>query len=135
MMDFSGKIDLETFIVEDNATDRRFPRDSLQSLSPSMIIQEATEGIGGLQRVDALRPELVFMDIRLSGESGLQPTHTIEANYPDTKVILLTAYNVPEYPEAATRCGASYFPAKDDLNLGQVETLVKSVLSGMNKPY
>ena len=78
MMGFSGKIDLETFIVEDNATDRRFLRDSLQSLSPSMIIQEATEGIGALQRVDTLRPELVFMDIRLPGESGLQLTHTIE---------------------------------------------------------
>ena len=95
---------------------------------------EATEGIGTIQRVDTLRPELVFMDIRLPGVSGLQLTRTIKTNHPDTKVILLTTYDVPEYREAATQCGASCLLAKDDSNLGQGETLVQSVSSGMNKP-
>jgi DNA-binding NarL/FixJ family response regulator len=134
-MDISGKVNLKTLIVEDNATFRGLLRDSLQSLFPTMMIQEATEGNEALQRVDTFRPELIFMDIRLPGENGLQLTHRIKTNYPDTKVIILTAYDVPEYREAATRCGASCFLAKDSLNLGQVETLVKSVLSGLNKPY
>ena len=78
-----------------------------------------------------LQPQiLTFMDIRLPGESGLQVTQRIKTNYPDTKVIILTAYDVPEYREAATQCGASCFLAKDSLNIGQVETLVKSVFSG-----
>ena len=134
-MDFPGKVKLKTLIVENNATYRGLLRDSLQSLFPSMMIQEATEGNEALQKIDALRPELIFMDIRLPGESGLQLTHRIKTNYPDTKVIIMTAYDVPEYREAATRCGASCFLPKDSLNLGQVETLVKSVLSGLNKPY
>ena len=134
-MDVPGKVKLKTLIVEDNATYRGMLRESLQSVFPSMIIQEATEGNEALQKVDTLRPELIFMDIRLPGESGLQLTQRIKTNYPDTKVIIMTSYDAPEYREAATRCGASSFLAKDSLSMGQVETLVKSVLSGLNKPY
>ena len=132
-MDIPGKVKLKTLIVEDNATYRGLLRDSLQSLFPSMMIHEAAEGNEVLQRVDTLRPELIFMDIRLPGENGLQLTHRIKTNYPDTKVIILTGYDVPEYREAATQCGACCFLAKDSLNMEQVETLVKSVFSGMNK--
>ena len=133
-MDVPGKVKLKTLIVEDNATYRGVLRDSLQSVSPSMIIQEATEGNESLQKVDTLRPELIFMDIRLPGDSGLQLTQRIKTNCPDTKVILMTAYDAPEYREAATQYGASCFFAKDSLSMGQIETLVKSVLSGLDKP-
>ena len=133
-MDIPGKVKLKTLIVEDNATYRGLLRESLQSAFPSMMIQEATEGNEALQKVDTLRPELIFMDIGLPGESGLQLTHKIMTNYPDTKVILLTAFDVPEYREAATRCGASCFLAKDSISMGQIETLVNSVLSATNKP-
>jgi DNA-binding NarL/FixJ family response regulator len=131
-MDIPGNVKLRTLIVEDNATYRGLFRDSLQSLFPSMMIQEATEGNEALQKVDTLQMELIFMDIGLPGEGGLQVTQRIKTNHPDTKVIILTAYDVPEYREAATRYGAICFLAKDSLNMGQVETLVKSVFSGMN---
>ena len=134
-MDIPGKVRLKTLIVEDNATYRDLLRTALQSAFPSMMIEEATEGNEALQRVDTLRPELIFMDIHLPGENGLQLTQRIKTNYPDTKIILMTSYDIPEYREAATRCGASGFLPKDSLNLGQLETLVKSVLSGLNKSY
>ena len=82
-----------------------------------------------------MRPEIVFMDIHLPGDSGIELTHKIKTSYPDTKVIILTGYDIPEYREAATRCGASGFLTKESFNLRQVETLVKSVLSELDKPY
>ncbi len=133
-MDFPGQARFKTLIVEDNATYRGLLRESLQNLFPSMAIHEAAEGKEALQRVESLRPEIVFMDIRLPGESGLQLTRKIKTSYPDTRVIILTSYDTLEYREAAARCGAACFIAKDSLSYGQVETLVTSALSGLPKP-
>ena len=74
-MDVSGKIlDLKVLIVEDNASFRIILNDKLKTLFPSIIIQEAAEGDEALQKMDAFRPDLIFMDIRLPGENGLQLT-------------------------------------------------------------
>ena len=133
-MDLPGEVKLKTLIVEDNTTYRGLLRESLQCFFPSMTIQEAMEGNEALQKVDTFRPELIFMDIHLPGENGLELTHRIKTYYPDTKVIILTSHDTPEYREAAVQCGATWFIAKESLNLGGVETLVKSVLPELNKP-
>ncbi len=126
---------LRVLIVEDNRNFREIFRNQLYEYFPSIVIEEAENGEEAWQKMKGTPSHLIYMDIRLPGLDGLQLTHRIKTNYPDTKVIIMTAYGVPEYREAATRCGASCFLPKDSLNLGQVETLVKSVLSGLNKPY
>jgi DNA-binding NarL/FixJ family response regulator len=126
-MDFPGEpLKMKTLIVEDNANYRRVLKDSLQTLFPSMVIHEATEGNEALERVVTFRPELIFMDIRLPGENGLQLTERIKTRYPDTKVVILTSYDSLEYREAAIRCGANCFMSKDSMNWQQIETLIKS---------
>jgi DNA-binding NarL/FixJ family response regulator len=126
-MDFPGEtLKMKTLIVEDNTNYRRVLKDSLQTLFPSMVIHEAAEGNEALERVVTFRPELIFMDIRLPGENGLQLTERIKTRYPDTKVVILTSYDSLEYREAAMRCGANCFIPKDSINWQQIETLVKS---------
>lgn len=128
-MSFPGKaLSLKTLIVEDSDSFRGILKKSLESLFPSMVIEEATEGDEALQRVDALQPELIFMDIRLPGENGLQLTQKIKTNYPNTKVIILTSYDILEYREAAIRCGANGFIPKDSLDWEQIEKLVRSLV-------
>jgi len=119
---------LNTLIVEDNANFRRVLKINLQDLFPSMVIHEAAEGNEAFQRVDTFRPELIFMDIGLPGENGLQLTQRIKTSYPDTKVIILTSHDTLEYREAAIRCGANCFITKGSLNWEQLETLVKSLV-------
>ena len=118
---------LNTLIVEDNANFRRVLKNNLETFFPSMAIHEAAEGNEALQRVDTFRPELIFMDIGLPGENGLQLTQRIKTSYPDTKVIILTSHDTLEYREAAIRCGANCFITKGSLNWEQLETLVKSL--------
>ena len=120
-------LSLKTLIVEDNDSFRGILKKSLESLFPSMVIQEATEGNEALRVVDALQPELIFMDIRLPGENDLQLTQKIKKNYPNIKVIILTSYDILEYREAAIRCGANSFIAKDSLDWEQIEKLVRSL--------
>jgi two-component system response regulator YesN len=128
-MGFSERIlSLKTLIVEDNATFRKMLREKLQTLSPSMVIYEAAEGNEALQKVVALKPELIFMDIQLPGENGIQLTQKIKARYPNIKIVILTSYDSLEYREAAIRSGSiCYFP-KDSLDFVQIEKLIKSLI-------
>jgi DNA-binding NarL/FixJ family response regulator len=128
-MGFSEKVlNLKTLIVEDNVSFREMLKEKLQSLFPSMVIYEAAEGNEALEKVDALKPELVFMDIRLPGESGIQLTQKIKARYPNTKLIILTSYDSLEYRQAAIRSGAICYILKESLGRVQIEKLVKSLV-------
>jgi two-component system, response regulator YesN len=124
-MDFTGEARLRTLIVENNASFRGMLREDLLNRFPSMVIQEAVEGKEALQRMEAFHPELIFMDLQLPGENGLQLTQKIKTSYPGAKVIILTGHDIPEYREAAARCGANAFISKDSLNARQLEELVK----------
>jgi CheY-like chemotaxis protein len=133
-MDFSkqssGEITgFKTLIVEDNAPFRLSLKESLQSLFPSMVIQEAAEGGEALQKVESFLPGLIFMDIHLPGENGLHLTQKIKTNYPALPIIILTSYDLPEYREAAFKYGANSFMTKDSLDWKKIETLVKSFYS------
>ena len=127
-MSFSGEVKLRTLIVEDNAAYREIIRDTLKSLFPSMVIQEASEGKEAHEKVGSFQPQLILMDIRLPDENGLHLTQRIKKSHPDTKVIIMTGFDSVEYREAATRFGAEGYFAKDALNKEQLETLIKSLI-------
>jgi len=93
-----------------------------------MVIEEASEGREVIQKAGASQPQLIFMDIRLPDDYGLHLTKRIKAGNPDTKIIIMTGYDSMEYREAAIGCGANGYIAKDSLNKGQVETLIKSLV-------
>ncbi len=128
-MAFSEKIlNLKTLIVEDNPSFRKILMEKLRTPFPSMIIHEAGEGNEALQKVDALKPELTFMDIRLPGENGIQLTQKIKTRYPSTKVIILTSYDSLEYRGAAIQAGGNCYIPKDSLGYVQIEKLIKGLI-------
>ncbi len=118
----------ETMLVEDNSSFRQLVKDDLQSQFPSMNIIEAEDGVEAFQKIDSHPPNLIFMDIKLPGENGLELTRKIKARYPDIIIIILTSHDLPEYREAATQCKANYFLSKGSINEGEIFTLVKSIL-------
>lgn len=117
---------LRTLIVEDNNLFRQTLKESLQMSFPGIAIDEAVNGAEALQRVNDFVPDLILMDIRLPGESGLGLTKKIKAIYPDVTVFILTHYDTPECREAASRYGADRFISKDSLNRMRLEELIKS---------
>jgi len=118
-----------TLIVEDSAFYRQLLKEALHSRFPKMDITEATNGEEALQKIEILLPYLVFMDIKLPGESGLELTKKIKAQYPNIIIIILTAYNIPEYREAAVQAKADYFLPKCSSTKENILTLVDSILS------
>ena len=125
---------LRALIVEDNDMFRETVKEILQTLFPSIAIDEATKGVEALRKVDLHHPELIFMDISLPEENGLQLTRKIKAGHPDTRIIVLTDYDILEYREAALRCGASHFISKSPLDWKELEKSVTSLLPNLKKP-
>ena len=112
-------------IVEDSGLFRQVLREGLQLSFPEAAIDEATNGTEALQRVKAFYPDLILMDIRLHGESGLGLTQKIKAAYPDIIIFILSNYDIPEYRKAAFRYGADHFIAKGSFNRVRLEELVR----------
>jgi CheY-like chemotaxis protein len=117
-----------TLIVEDSAFYRQLLKEALHSRFPKMDITEAIDGMEALQKIDTLLPDLIFMDIKLPGESGLELTKKIKTQYPNIIIIILTAYDIPEYREAAFEYKANYFLSKGSASKGDILALVESIL-------
>ncbi len=115
-------------IVEDNPSFRQFFKENLESRFPSLKIFEAAEGKAALEIVEKELPELIFMDIQLPGENGLELTRKIKERYPQMTIIVVTTYDFPEYREAALRYGANRFMPKDALDWKEIEAVVKSLI-------
>jgi YesN/AraC family two-component response regulator len=91
-------------------------------------ISEAADGKEAMYKINVHLPDLIFMDIKLPGENGLDLTARIKARYPDVTVVILTSYDTPEYREAAVKAKADHFLAKGSTSREAILTLVESIL-------
>jgi len=132
--DGDKKIMTKILIVEDSPFFRQLLKETLQSRFPSVEVMEAIDGQEALKKIDASLPDLVFMDIKLPGESGLELTRRIKARYPNIRILILTSYDFPEYREAASQYGANHFLSKGTTTKDQILNLVQSILSKKKDP-
>ena len=124
---------LQTLLVEDNAPFRQSLREMLCEQFPSMDVEEAENGEEALAKIETFSPHVVFMDIKLPGQSGLEVTREIKARYSGIRVIILTSYDLPEYREAAKNYGADYFLSKASSSREEILALVESILADAMK--
>ncbi len=118
----------KTLIVDDISVFRETFKSALCERFPTMAIEEAIDGREAMLKIEKLKPDLVFMDIRLPGENGIELTEKIKAEYPETIIIILTNYDMPEYREAASQSGADDYIPKDTLKMSNIESLIQRYL-------
>lgn len=116
-------------IVEDSGIFRTLLKETLHARFPSMEIDEAADGQEARQKIRSNSPDLIFMDIKLPGENGLDLTAKIKAEHPDIIVFILTSYDTPEYREAAAQAKANYFLSKGSSSKESILALVESALA------
>ena len=112
-------------IVDDHEVVRLGLKSLLERHPQFDIVGEASTAREALEQVNRQRPNIVLMDIRLPGMSGIEACEEITKNYPDTKVIMLTSYAEDEMLFSAIRAGASGYVLKQ---IGG-EDLVKAIES------
>jgi DNA-binding NarL/FixJ family response regulator len=116
----------KVLIADDSGRIRQVSKESLQKSFPTVAIREVAHGDEVLREVEAFLPDLIFMDIKLPGQNGLELMKKIKAAHPNITIFIVTSYDIPEYREAAFQYGADRFLAKTSLNPRELEELVKS---------
>jgi len=76
------------------------------------VVAEAGTAREAVERVEAFQPDVVVMDIRLPGGSGIEACEEITQRFPDSKVIMLTSYAEDEMLFSAIRAGAAGYVLK-----------------------
>jgi DNA-binding NarL/FixJ family response regulator len=76
-------------------------------------IGEAHDGQQAIERARALRPDVILMDLRMPGVDGVTATERILADRPESRVLVLSTFDLDEYVYAALRAGASGFLLKE----------------------
>ena len=87
------------------------------------VVGEASTAKEAIEQVERLLPDVVLMDIRLPGASGIEATEEITNTFPEIKVIMLTSYAEDDMLFSAIRAGASGYVLKQ---IG-AEDLIKAI--------
>ncbi len=103
---------MKIFIVDDSILIRERLSGVIHELPFAEIVGHAGDMQQALEGIERLRPDVVLLDIRLPGGSGLDILQTIRASYPGMKVVILTNYSFPQYRERAVELGADAFLEK-----------------------
>ena len=119
-------------IVEDSTFFRRLLKETLLFQYPKLDISEAPSAEEAFKKVNGFTPDLIFVDIRLPGESGLDFTRKIKSTHPNIPIVILTSYDLPEYRDAAKEYQADHFLSKGTTTKEDILEMVKSVLSRKN---
>ena len=106
-------------LVDDHEVVRVGLRSLLERHPQFDVVGEAGSAREAIQKADLLKPDVVVMDIRLPGTSGIEACEQIVTKHPKIKVIMLTSYAEDEMLFSAIRAGASGYVLKqigsDDL--------------------
>ena len=100
-------------LVDDHALVRLGLKTLIDDQEDMEVVGEGDSTAAALQMVDSTHPQVVLMDIRLPGDSGLEAARQIAARYPETKVVMLTSFADDELVIGAIRAGAVGYILKD----------------------
>jgi DNA-binding NarL/FixJ family response regulator len=87
------------------------------------VIGEAGEGQQAIDLARELKPDIVVMDIRMPGLSGIEATRRIRESLPQVQVLVLTAYDDDQYVFSLLQAGASGYLLKT----APVTELIKAI--------
>ena len=122
-------------LVEDNRSFRQTLADTLLTHFATMNIAEVDNGEDALIKAEDLCLDMIFMDINLPGENGLEATRKIKLRHEHTLIVILTSHDIPEYRQQAFSNGADYFISKaGDSCLVDIIAQVEKAMADKNTP-
>jgi DNA-binding NarL/FixJ family response regulator len=105
---------VRVLVVDDQAPFRRAARSVVDATSEFVIVGEARSGEEAVALVRSLRPDLVLMDVAMSGIGGIEAARSISTTFPDTVTFLVSTYREQDLPDNARTCGAAAYLHKSE---------------------
>jgi DNA-binding NarL/FixJ family response regulator len=121
-----GKI--KVMIVDDHLVVREGLKQLLEVNEDIKVIAQASNGLECLHLLEKFSPDLIFMDVRMPGISGIETTRLAHQKYPQIKIVMLTIYEDDQYVTEAIQAGASGYVLKKV----QREELIKIIRDVMD---
>lgn len=103
---------IRVLVVDDHAILREGIRSLLERADDITVVGEAANGVQALAQVDALRPDIVLMDLAMPEMDGLEATRRLRQRHPQVKVLILTQHDNQEYIAPALQAGAAGYVLK-----------------------
>ncbi|HSM55901.1 MAG TPA: response regulator transcription factor [Candidatus Sulfomarinibacteraceae bacterium] len=103
---------IRIMLVDDHEVVRLGMKSLLERRPGFEVVAEASAADEAVQKALVHEPDIVLMDIRLAGSSGIEACEEITTALPDTKVVMLTSYADDELLFSAIRAGACGYVLK-----------------------
>ncbi len=97
--------DTHVLLVDDHPVVRRGLRSLLSQYGDIQVIGEAEDGPAALDLAAQLQPDVILLDIRLAGSSGLNLARRLRRGQSDSRIIILTSYDDEGYLLQAAQAG------------------------------
>jgi DNA-binding NarL/FixJ family response regulator len=107
---------IKVFLVDDHEIFRNGLKQLVNGEGDMEVIGEAGDGETALQALSSLSPDVIIMDIRMTGINGVETSQVILAQQPHSKIIFFSLYDNPDYIISALEMGASGYILKDTSN-------------------
>jgi DNA-binding NarL/FixJ family response regulator len=121
---------IDIFIAEDYEITRVGLRLTLAHVADFNVVGEAEDGLTAVDMVVKLKPHVVLMDIGLPGLDGIDATHRIKEESPDTRIIILTSHDSDRDVFAALGAGADGYCLKEVSSV-HLASAIRAVADGV----
>ena len=127
--DDSQELDhVSILVVDDNDRYRWHLQQMIGKVYPQATIFEAENMQTAIHNARRLSPALIFIDVVLGDEDGIQCARRIKAVSPASRIVLISAYPDREFHRLGLEAGAVAFLDKKDLDLPAIKQVIEDVL-------
>lgn len=116
-------------IAEDHTILREGLRMLLSSNPVFEVVGEAQDGLEAIRSVEALKPDLILMDLSMPRMNGVGAIQEIKKQSPSTKILVLTVHKTEEYILTTLKAGADGYILKDATH-GELMLAIENIFSG-----
>jgi DNA-binding NarL/FixJ family response regulator len=122
---------IRVLLADPHALFRRGVRMVLDEEPGIEVVAECADGLDAVDRIAELAPDVVLIDVRMPGISGIEATRRARSLVPNLKVAILTVSEDDEDLFAAVRAGATGYLLKE-VSIEELPAAVRAVARGQS---
>ncbi|MGD8243958.1 MAG: response regulator transcription factor [Anaerolineae bacterium] len=104
---------IRVLVVDDHAVVRRGIRALLATVDQVEVVGEARDGQEALEKIEALRPDVILLDLLMPRMDGIEVTRRVIADDPGARILVLTSFAADDQVFPAIKAGALGYLLKD----------------------
>lgn len=132
MKGLKAKKGIRLMVVDDHPAFRKGLAALIESEPDLSVVAETGDGLESVELYRRVRPDVVLMDLRLPGFSGVEAIQAICKEFPDARVIVVTTYDTDEDVYRALQSGAKSYLLKD-MFPEQIFDAIRAVYAGKSQ--